>query len=88
MTFIIGDKFETVDNMEIRIDGGLEPVSISNIDCSPYEKIWRSDIEVDFSGVLDITFEDMDSSGSDYWAVGAMTIEKGERAVKIKGVLG
>jgi len=88
MTFIIGDKFETVDNMEIRIDGGLEPLSISNIDCSPYEKIWRSDIEVDFSGVLDITFEDMDSSGSDYWAVGEMTIEKGERAVKIKGVLG
>ena len=71
--------------MKITIDGGEDTVIISNIVCSPYEKIWRSNIEVDSSGILYVTFEDTDGSGG-YWAVGEMTIEKGERAVKIKGV--
>ncbi len=87
LTFTVGDKKGSsdpnflVDNMQISVEGN----SLPEINCEtekPYKTVWTNDVSV--SGDLEIEFKDLDSS-NEYWAICALTLEKGRRKIKIEG---
>ena len=86
LTFLVGHPQNTVDNVKITVDGGINPVSQKIVSCDSYKKVLISNVEVDANETLEITFDDEDVSG-DYWAVSKMTIEKGDRSINLEGIV-
>jgi hypothetical protein len=97
IVFTIGNKTRLVHNMIIEITGGnkqgsqqsisIGPVSFASIQDDPYKKIWLSSIypyaDVDGRGKLEVKFSNTDSLY--HWAICELTLEKGERIIKMAG---
>ncbi len=85
LIFTVGDPDNLVENMTITINGNSYPVPRCE---NSYKKMLISDISVDAAdgGKLQITFHDTDTPGPDYyWAVGDLTIQRGERIINVSG---
>ncbi|MCK4364745.1 MAG: DUF2341 domain-containing protein [Thermoplasmatales archaeon] len=82
LLFTVGDPERDIDQMKITVTGATNP---EIIDCHQTYKNIRIDITAPAIGNdLVITFDDM--GGSDYyWAVGELTIQRGERKIDIIG---
>jgi hypothetical protein len=87
LVFTVGDKnadvADLVDNMEITITGAdTDTIKVSCDEANSYKKIWISDIFPSATGTISVKFEDTDADN--YWAVGELTVEKGDRNIGIR----
>jgi len=88
LIFTVGDPNNVIDGMKINITGKNGVVRQFDIgDCDSYKKILIPEIiEPDDAvdgGRLLIEFDD--TSGNYYWAVGDLTIQRGERIINVSG---
>jgi hypothetical protein len=88
LTFVVGLAQETIDNVTITADGtgGINPVSQKIYYWDSYKRVLLSNVQVDANQILQITFDDEDTI-SDFWSVGEMTVEKGDRSIKLEGMV-
>lgn len=89
LTFVVGLAQETIDNFKITADGtgGINPVSQKIYCQNSYKKVLLSNVQVDTNEILQITFDDEDAS-SDFWSVDEMTVERGDRSIRLEGIVG
>lgn len=84
LVFTVGDPNNVVEDMTITINNGA-PVDVPRCENS-YKKMLISDIDPELVGgnyQIEIIFHD--TSGDYYWAVGDLTIQRGERIIKVLG---
>jgi hypothetical protein len=90
LLFTVGDKNPSYDpdkyvkNMKITISGGnVHEINVNCDEITPHKKLWVSNIKPAATGTISVKFEDTDATK--YWAVGELTVEKGERNIGIRG---
>jgi len=85
LVFTVGDPQKVVENMTITINGNSHKAPSCD---NSYKKMFFYDIFpnfIDGNYQIELVFDDADAPSDYYWAVGDLTIQRGERIINILG---